>query len=99
AAQHLPSFPARRSSDLIRRLAGRVLQGHAKRIERRTGSSFTTRRGTAWGTAGRQALIESGRYESTSTFSCVRDRTCGGRLDRRRSEEHTSELQSRENVV
>src|SRR5207302_10779058 len=95
----LPSFPTRRSSDLRRRTAGE----EAVLAEGRQGT-FRGAAGASAGSDSRQGaadggrLLRSDRHRSTALGQLPPE--APGQAVRRypRSEEHTSELQSRENL-
>src|SRR5207302_3812428 len=95
--RHLPSFPTRRSSDLVLQARPETVHSNRKnqalRIYRLIGKGETLAQGLAVGegiAVGRARVIASpsdfGRFQK-------------GEILVTRSEEHTSELQSRENLV
>src|SRR5690606_41041017 len=89
--RHLPSFPTRRSSDLVGALA------------RLKGNDFGThpinapsRPHPACATSARNSASAAPR---SNGCTCPRSASARSARSRARSEEHTSELQSRENLV
>src|SRR5690606_41834817 len=88
------SFPTRRSSDLAVRFGGVPLF---------EGITFQVERGERWAVIGRNgsgkttlmSLVEGRREPDTGVIA----RAGGLTIAMMRSEEHTSELQSRENLV
>src|SRR5690606_40213113 len=87
---HLPSFPTRRSSDLVHHLEPAVGGTHKMSFR-----NFTTGKSHSFG--GRYLeLVPGERLRYTDTFD---DPSLPGEMEVVRSEEHTSELQSRENLV
>src|SRR5690606_41893723 len=96
SAHAFPPFPTRRSSDLIR-------FGDIASIEQRGNASLVTLR------SGRELLLSGTNDVNNSNRGIVVTEPTFGqariswrnfdRLDLHRSEEHTSELQSRENLV
>src|SRR5690606_42093741 len=94
ARQVPPSFPTRRSSDLKTRRIGRfkmkLLWFVGQEIFSRSAGS---RRAEKW------VMDTAYGFISYRTLGSVALLTHAGSSDCRRSEEHTSELQSRENLV
>src|SRR5690606_41644685 len=88
----LPCFPTRRSSDLDAILDGSTLYLSGKGPRRPDGS-------LRLGKVGRDVTVEEAREDAgivgINLLAAIRDAV--GSLER--SEEHTSELQSRENLV
>src|SRR5690606_41310918 len=95
----LPSFPTRRSSDLERVFADGVVERHYEQTYRNLVRLDSARE--AYG----RLFGELARIEEPVLFHCTagKDRTGWAAAALltllRRSEEHTSELQSRENLV
>src|SRR5690606_40156367 len=84
--QYLHSFPTRRSSDLRR---------SSRRSAPAATSSCSSTRSTPSSGPGRPRVRSTPRASSSRCSPAVSSRPSGPR----RSEEHTSELQSRENLV
>src|SRR5690606_41827022 len=94
ALRDLPSFPTRRSSDLTLQVVGQdtvVLKAY-----RYAGLGF--RASEQWTNKNSKIITSEGNDRKTADGSLARWVIAEGDLDGR-SEEHTSELQSRENLV
>src|SRR5690606_41197914 len=85
--RHLPAFPTRRSSDLALRAHNTAEQGNPYVVDL---TSLTTSWNTQWGIG---IIAKSSKVGASpnSFFNTL--------FSNSRSEEHTSELQSRENIV
>src|SRR5690606_42131690 len=90
--RELHSFPTRRSSDLWRGTCSRIVEKGILRLLQASGASPEDVV-VAFGPAIRKCCYEVGT-EVEAEF-----RKEGHEIERFRSEEHTSELQSRENLV
>src|SRR5690606_41978586 len=96
---HLHSFPTRRSSDLELRLPERHVQ-----LQYFPGSAGSTtkkvkRKTRGWNKGPSQGLLSASLVGSVDHSRLVENTANrGGSLEVKRSEEHTSELQSRENL-
>src|SRR5207302_9101526 len=93
--RHLHSFPTRRSSDLVSNAAIPV-------IVKEEFTSADNPGLMTWNINGRNTVIKGPRRYLSVTLEPADDFGVGPQVslrDPRRSEEHTSELQSRENLV
>src|SRR5690606_41752228 len=87
---HLPSFPTRRSSDLAQLAYAAADVAHLLEIWRRQHEALEARGRLAWAEAEFAELRSRARISRPPDEAWTRIK---------RSEEHTSELQSRENLV
>src|SRR5205823_10829856 len=84
----LPSFPTRRSSDLLTTPPTLELMRAVRAARRTLDAGFTTVRDAAGTPAGVRMAIDAGYFPGPRMFVTV------SALSQTRSEEHTSELQS-----
>src|SRR5690606_41054480 len=84
---HLPSFPTRRSSDLATQHARRDPAGRERLLEHRRLRVSPVQHRDVGGRLPRRDACRDGRSDAVGLLAFAR------------SEEHTSELQSRENLV
>src|SRR5262249_61470032 len=98
-SRHLPSFPTRRSSDLKEPWTWVRTQGKGRVFYTAWGHDDRT-----WGNPGFQELIERGirwsvGQDPTKVTRTAKEPTPTPPVVEKRSEEHTSELQSLTNLV
>src|SRR5690606_41474627 len=95
---YLLSFPTRRSSDLALAAEGRVEYIGACDVDAATAEGITSEHGGAAFTDWRELLKQTDVVSIATPTETHCEIACAF-LDAGRSEEHTSELQSRENLV